>query len=78
MGLDRETDVAVLKVEATGLPYLALGDSRELRQGQLVMAFGSPLGLQNSASLGVVSAVARQLRQDSPMIYIQTLSLIHI
>jgi serine protease Do len=54
------------------LPYLALGDSRELRQGQLVMAFGSPLGLQNSASLGVVSAVARQLRQDSPMIYIQT------
>jgi serine protease Do len=72
VGLDRETDVAVLKVEATGLPYLALGDSRELRQGQLVMAFGSPLGLQNSASLGVVSAVARQLRQDSPMIYIQT------
>jgi serine protease Do len=72
VGQDRETDVAVLKIEATDLPFLPLGDSRELRQGQLVMAFGSPLGLQNSASLGVVSAAARQLRQDSPMIYIQT------
>jgi serine protease Do len=72
VGLDRETDVAVLKIEAADLPHLALGDSRELRQGQLVMAFGSPLGLQNSASLGVVSAVARQLKPDSPMIYIQT------
>jgi serine protease Do len=43
-----------------------------LRQGQLVMAFGSPLGLENSASLGVVSAVARQLKPDEPMIYVQT------
>jgi len=72
VGVDHETDIAVLKIEATDLPYLILGDSRELRQGQLVMAFGSPLGLQNSASLGVVSAVARQLKEDSPMIYIQT------
>jgi serine protease Do len=72
VGLDRETDVAVLKIEATDLPFLTLGASRELRQGQLVMAFGSPLGLQNSASLGVISAVARQLKEDSPMIYIQT------
>jgi len=72
VGQDRDTDIAVLKIDAKGLPFLALGDSRELRQGQLVMAFGSPLGLQNSASLGVVSAVARQLKPDSPMIYIQT------
>jgi serine protease Do len=72
VGQDRETDVAVLKIEASDLPFLSLGDSRELRQGQLVMAFGSPLGLQNSASLGVVSAVARQLKDDSTMIYIQT------
>jgi serine protease Do len=54
------------------LSFLTLGNSRELRQGQLVMAFGSPLGLENSASLGVVSAAARQIKQDSPMIYIQT------
>jgi serine protease Do len=72
VGLDRETDVAVLKVEERGLPALELGDSESLRQGQLVMAFGSPLGLENSASLGVVSAVARQLKPDDPMIYVQT------
>jgi serine protease Do len=72
VGLDRETDVAVLKIEASGLPALELGDSEALRQGQVVMAFGSPLGLENSASLGVVSAVARQLRPDDPMIYVQT------
>ncbi|MFN7993969.1 MAG: trypsin-like peptidase domain-containing protein [Bryobacteraceae bacterium] len=72
VGVDRETDIAVLKIEATNLPFLELGDSRDLQQGQLVMAFGSPLGLQNSVSLGVVSASARQLKADSPMIYIQT------
>jgi serine protease Do len=72
VGVDRETDVAVLKVEERGLPALELGDSEALRQGQLVMAFGSPLGLENSASLGVVSAVARQLKPDDPMIYVQT------
>jgi serine protease Do len=72
VGLDAETDIAVLKLEERGLPALELGDSESLRQGQLVMAFGSPLGLENSASLGVVSAVARQLKPDSPMIYVQT------
>ena len=72
VGLDRETDVAVLKIEQSGLPALELGDSEALHQGQVVMAFGSPLGLENSASLGVVSAVARQLKPDDPMIYVQT------
>jgi serine protease Do len=72
IGMDRETDLAVLKVEQDGLPTLPLGDSEALRQGELVMAFGSPLGLEGSVSLGVVSAVARQLRPDDPMIYVQT------
>jgi serine protease Do len=72
VGVDRETDVAVLKVEQGGLPALAFGDSEALHQGQVVLAFGSPLGLENSVSLGVVSAVARQLRADDPMIYVQT------
>jgi serine protease Do len=72
VGADRETDLAVLKVDGAGLPALTLGDSDELRQGQIVLAFGSPLGLENSASLGIVSAVARQLTPDSPMIYVQT------
>ena len=73
VGIDRETDLAVLKVQVDRrLPSLELGDSDDLKPGQLVMAFGSPLGLENSVSLGVVSAVARQVRPDDPMIYIQT------
>jgi serine protease Do len=72
VGVDLETDLAVLKMEGTGLPYLELGDSEALRPGELVFAFGSPLGLDNSVTMGVVSAVARQLRPEDPMIYIQT------
>ncbi|UCH85310.1 MAG: trypsin-like peptidase domain-containing protein [Candidatus Latescibacterota bacterium] len=72
IGIDRETDIAVLKVPRNDLPHLELGDSDELRPGQIVLAFGSPMGLQNSVSMGVVSAVARQLGPESPMIYIQT------
>ena len=72
VGLDSETDLAVLKIPRTGLSYLKLADSDDLRQGQLVFAFGSPLGLQNSVTMGVVSPVARQLSADDPMIYIQT------
>jgi serine protease Do len=69
---DRDTDLALLKIDATGLPALELSDSSALRQGQLVLAFGSPLGLDNSVSMGVVSSVARQLDPDSPTIYVQT------
>jgi serine protease Do len=72
VGVDRETDVAVLKVERTDLNPLPLGDSDKLRQGQFVMAFGNPLGLENSVSMGVVSSVARQIKPDDAMIYIQT------
>jgi serine protease Do len=69
---DEETDLAVLKVQETGLPFLRLGDSDDLEPGQLVLAFGNPLGLKTSVSLGAVSAKARQLRPEHPMIYIQT------
>jgi serine protease Do len=72
VGIDLETDLAVIKVEERNLPALVFGDSDELKPGQLVLALGSPLGLQNSVSLGVVSAVARQLEPESPMIYVQT------
>lgn len=71
-GMDRESDLAVLKVERTGLTHLPLGNSDSLRQGQLVMAFGNPLGLEGSVSLGIVSSTARQIRPDDAMIYIQT------
>jgi serine protease Do len=72
VAIDHETDIAVIKVEARGLPTLTFGDSDSLRSGQIVLAFGSPLGLESSVSMGVVSAVARQLTPEDPMIYIQT------
>jgi serine protease Do len=72
VGFDMETDLAVLKVPETGLAYLELGNSDDIKQGQMVFAFGSPMGLQNSVTMGVVSSVARQLSPEDPMIYIQT------
>jgi serine protease Do len=72
VGFDDETDIAVLKIESSGLRALSFGDSDALKAGQVVLAFGSPLGLQNSVSLGIVSAVARQLEPESPMVYVQT------
>jgi serine protease Do len=69
---DRDTDLALLKIDATGLPTLELSDSSDLKQGQLVLAFGSPLGFDNSVSMGIVSSVARQPDPDSPTIYVQT------
>ena len=72
VGLDTETDLAVIKIDAQGLPALTFGDSDEIRTGQIVLAVGSPLGFENSVSLGVVSSVARQLEPESPMVYLQT------
>jgi serine protease Do len=72
VGVDRETDLAVLLVPEKGLPALPLGDSEMLRPGQFVVALGSPMGLEGSVTVGVVSAQARQLEPESPMIYVQT------
>ena len=72
VGVDQESDIALLKLAETGLPFLPLGDSESLRQGQIVIALGSPLGLEGSVTLGVVSAVARQVKSDDRMVYIQT------
>jgi len=72
VGIDTETDLAVLRVSGPGLTAAAFGDSDNLQPGQLVLALGSPFGLHNSVSLGVVSASARQLEPESPMIYVQT------
>jgi serine protease Do len=72
VGLSGDIDLALLKIKAKGLPALPIGKSSNLRQGELVLAFGSPGGLQNSVTMGVVSAVGRQPDPDSPMVYIQT------
>jgi serine protease Do len=72
IGADREADLAVIKIERTGLAHLELGDSDALRQGQLVMAFGNPLGLEGSASTGIVSSTGRRLHSEDPMVYVQT------
>ena len=72
VGSDDDMDLAVLKVEATGLPAIRLSDYNKLRQGDVVFAFGSPEGLQDSVTMGVVSAVARQLDSDSPIVFVQS------
>ena len=72
VGVDHDSDLAVIKISKPNLPYLEFGDSDGLQQGQIVLALGNPLGLDNSVSLGVVSAVARQIKPDDPMVYVQT------
>src|SRR3984957_5441933 len=72
VGIDTVTDLAVIKVDKAGLRALKFGDSDRVHPGELVLAFGSPLGLQDSVSLGVISAVNPQLDTESPMVYLQT------
>jgi serine protease Do len=72
IGLHKETDLALLKIDQTGLPTLSLGTGRRVHQGELVFALGSPEGLENSVTMGVVSSVARQADPSRPMVYIQT------
>lgn len=72
VGIHKDTDLALIKIDQTGLPTLALGTHRPVHQGQLVFAMGSPEGLENSVTMGVVSSVARQADPSRPMVYIQT------
>jgi len=72
VGITTELDLALLKVDGQKLPALPLATYSQVRQGETVFAFGSPIGLRNSLTHGLVSAVARQIDPDSPLIYVQT------
>jgi len=72
VGLHKESDLALLKVEGHNFPTLALGTGRPVQPGELVFAIGSPEGLQNSVTMGVVSSVWRQPDPEKPLVYIQT------
>jgi serine protease Do len=72
IGDDPEADLALLKIEGSGLPHLDLGRGGALKQGQIVLAFGNPYGFGNSVTLGIVSSPSRELNTGSPTTYIQT------
>ncbi|NLG77140.1 MAG: DegQ family serine endoprotease [Xanthomonadaceae bacterium] len=72
IGADRGTDVAVIKIDANDLPTVQIGDASALSPGQWVLAIGSPFGLENSATAGIVSATARALGGGSYVPFIQT------
>jgi len=72
IGRDPKTDIALLKVEATGLPTIALGDSTEIKVGEPVMAIGNPFGLEQTVTTGIVSATGRVIGQGPYDDFIQT------
>ncbi len=72
LGVDKSTDIAVLKIEAQGLPAVRLGDPGQLGVGDYVLAIGAPYGLEESATAGIVSAKGRSLPDDSYVPFIQT------
>ena len=72
LGIDKATDVAVLKIEARNLPTLKIGSSTNTRVGEWVLAIGSPYGFENSATAGIISAKSRSLPDDNYVPFIQT------
>jgi len=72
LGVDKPTDIAVLKIDAKNLPTVKLGDSSSVRVGQWVVAIGSPYGFENTVTAGIVSATSRALPDGTYVPFIQT------
>lgn len=72
IGADKRTDVALIKIDATGLPAAKLGDPAQIKVGEWVVAIGSPFGFDNSVTAGIVSAKGRSLPQENYVPFIQT------
>ncbi len=72
IGADKRTDVALIRIEASGLPAVKLGDPAQLKVGEWVVAIGSPFGFDNSVTAGIVSAKGRSLPQENYVPFIQT------
>jgi len=72
IGSDRRTDIALIKVDATGLPAVRFGDASRLKVGEWVLAIGSPFGFENTVTAGIVSAKGRSLPQENFVPFIQT------
>jgi serine protease Do len=70
IGVDKRSDVALIKIAATGLPYVHFGDPTKVRPGQWAIAIGSPFGFENSVTAGVVSATGRTLPDDTNSSYV--------
>ena len=78
VGADEETDLAVLRIEAGNLPVIRLADQGSVRAGDVVLAIGNPLGLNQTVTMGIVSAIGRQLSSSSPEDFIQTDAAINL
>ena len=72
IGSDKRTDIALIKIEATGLPAVRFGDPAKLKVGEWVIAIGSPFGFENTVTAGIVSAKGRSLPQENFVPFIQT------
>jgi len=72
IGSDKRTDVAVIKIEATGLPVVKIGDPEKLKVGEWVLAIGSPFGFESTVTAGIVSAKGRSLPQENFVPFLQT------